>query len=179
MTDKKTLAKKVVMLGDSSVGKTSLVRRFVQDIYDDVYVMTLGVKITKKVVCLEKVAREYTLMIWDIAGVLEYHRVPSNYYAGAAGGLMVCDITNRESLDNIGEWLTILEKHSGNVPIVLLVNKMDLKDQAQFSDSDIRESLEGHEFPYLYTSAKDGTNVELAFNKLTEFMASRRAGDDE
>ena len=149
--------RKVVMLGDPAVGKTSLVNRYVLNMFDEKYLTTIGAKPTKKIVDVGN--DKVTLMIWDIAGHA-YNSHP-NYYTNAKGAILVCDLTKRSTLESLRSWRTGLYNTVGNVPVYVFANKSDLDDW-EFNDKDL-DSL-GLDFKI--TSAKTGDNVEKAFNDL-------------
>jgi len=157
--------KKVVMLGDPMVGKTSLVQRYVKNMFDDTYLTTIGTKPSKKEV---KVGQSNVIiMIWDIAG--HSYTLHPEYYVGAKGALLVCDLTRRSTLENLMSWYTSLANRVGDVPIVILANKADvLKSEFNLED------VERLGFRAMRTSAKTGENVELAFMTLAEDMTDER-----
>jgi len=162
------LIKKICILGDGAVGKTSLIRRYVHDVFDDKYLSTIGAKITKKVVTLKyhgaKPDVVLTLMIWDIAGQKDYNNVHPTYYQGAEGALIVCDITRKETLGNMSQWVESLHSVANKVPMVFLANKSDLKIQATFNENDMKNIAARFKSPFFLTSAKTGQNVEEAFS---------------
>ncbi|MEW5937579.1 MAG: Rab family GTPase [Candidatus Thermoplasmatota archaeon] len=155
-------ARKVVMLGDPAVGKTSLVRRFVSNMFDDRYLGTIGAKPSKKVVQIGE--DRITLVIWDIAGVSSRSVHPS-YYAGAKGALIVSDLTRRATMESIEWWRSNLSKSEGSVPFIVLANKSDLPDW----EFDIGE-IESPYIDPMRTSAKTGEHVEKTFHDLAEMI---------
>lgn len=168
------IAKKICLLGDPAAGKTSLIRRYVYDKFADKYLSTMGAKISKKVMEIPgqigKPDIELTLIIWDIAGQKDFRRVQKIYYQGAKGALVVSDITRRETLDNINNWIKQLYNITDNVPIVCLANKSDLIARAEFNESDLRTIAGLYGVDHMLTSAKTGKNVEKAFLKLGEAL---------
>src|SRR5262244_2366455 len=118
------LQKKICMIGSFAVGKTSLVRRFVQSIYSEVYHTTVGVKVDKKVV--QSAGSEVTLVLWDIYGEDELQKMRWSYVRGAAGYLLVADGTRRATLDKAIELEERLRREVGAIPFVFAVNKSDL-----------------------------------------------------
>ncbi len=166
----KRLIKKICILGDGAVGKTSLIRKYVYDMFEDKYLSTIGAKITKKVITLkyhgEKPDVILTLMIWDIAGQEDYRNVHPTYYQGAEGALVVCDKTRKETLDNLPKWVENLYNVSDNIPIVFLANKNDLKMQTSFNENDMKKMADKFGGNYFFTSAKTGENVENAFSEI-------------
>jgi len=164
------LIKKICILGDGAVGKTSLIRRYVHDVFDDKYLSTIGAKITKKVVTLKyhgaKPDVVLTLMIWDIAGQKDYNNVHPTYYQGAEGALVVCDITRKETLGNMSQWVESIYNVANKVPMVFLANKSDLKMQATFNENDMKNIAARFKSSFFLTSAKTGQNVEEAFSTI-------------
>ncbi len=152
--------RKIVMLGNPGVGKTSLVRKFVHDMFDDKYLSTLGAKPTKKLI---KVGDDnLTMMIWDLAG--QNFNLHPAYYAGAKGALLVCDLTRRDTAEALVNWYSALIERAGDIPVRVLANKSDLDGEFDI------ERLEEMGFKSMKTSAKFGDNVELAFQELAEVM---------
>lgn len=157
------------MLGAAAVGKTSLVRRFVEGIFREEYVTTIGVNIQKKEVTLGE--DEVTLLLWDLNGEDRFQSVSTSYFQGMAGYLLVADGTRPDTLDTA---LTLHERAReavGEVPFYLLVNKADLREAEDTEWGLSPEVLADHgvsEWPVLYTSAKDGVRVEEAFTGLAE-----------
>ena len=171
----RSITKKVTLLGDPAVGKTSLIHRYVYDMFDDKYLATIGAKITKKQIhcqCSEGIREdtELCLMIWDIAGQKAFESVHKAYYRGSEAGLVVADITKRETLEHIPKWIMELYEVVGRVPVILLVNKFDLADQFAFGEMEIKQVLSNLAVNYLFTSAKTGHNVETSFKELSKLI---------
>ena len=160
------MVKKVCLLGDSSVGKTSLIRKYVYNTFDDSYIATIGTKTVKKELKVEYFGKELelVLMIWDILGQKEYRRIQSMSFQGTSGGLVVCDITRRETLDSLRDyWIPELTKIAGKIPLVFMANKCDLVGKEAFGAAELGKLAEENGASYLLTSAKTGLNVENAF----------------
>ena len=173
------LVKKVCLRGDSSVGKTSLIRKYVYNTFDDSYIATIGTKTVKKELRVDYFGKEIelVLMIWDILGQKEYRRVQSMSFQGTGGGLIVCDITRKESLDSLREyWVPELKKVAGNIPLVFMANKCDLKPA--FDPSELGNLAAEHGCPYMLTSAKTGENVENVFITLGQALVGGRSGGE-
>jgi hypothetical protein len=149
--------KKVCMLGSFSVGKTSLVRRFVESMFSDAYLTTVGVKIDKKPMQVD--GNDVTLMLWDIYGEDDFQRLRMSYLRGASGFLLVADGTRRATLD----------KALGPVQAVLVLNKCDLTEQWEIEQEKENE-LAGRGWTLVRTSAKTGQGVEEVFTALTRAM---------
>ncbi len=165
------LKRKIVLLGDLAVGKTSLVRRFVYNQFSDKYIQTIGTKVSKKNIVMDVNGEKYeiTLVIWDVLGQQGYTQVQSVAFRGSHGALFVCDLTRKSTLYSILHyWIPKLEEVAG-VPGVLLANKNDLHNW-EITTSDLDEFSKITGLPYLLTSAKTGENVEKAFEMLTKLM---------
>lgn len=164
------LAKKVLLIGDPSVGKTSLVRKFVLDIFDDKYLTTLGTKVTNKTLLFAPEALnkrvELKLLIWDVMGQKEYKMIQESAYQGSSGAIIVGDLSRKETIDNLGNWVSDLFNISGVIPIVFVGNKIDLVDPNSVSKVELDNLSMSYEAPYLITSAKTGENVEATFQEL-------------
>ncbi len=165
------MVKKICMLGNPAVGKTSLVQNYVFNVFKDTYLSTIGAKPTKKQLQLTHPTNQLpvnlTLIIWDIAGHNTFQDIHQTYYRGAEGALIVCDVTSRESLKAIPNWLTTFYEVVGVVPVVVMANKSDLKDQAVITEADLQEVSKAIESPFYFSSAKTGAHVEEAFDKLS------------
>jgi small GTP-binding protein len=161
------LQKKICMLGAFAVGKTSLVRQFVESIYSDAYHTTVGVKIDKKVVNADGV--EITLVLWDIYGEDDYQKMRWSYLKGASGYLLVADGTRRATLDRAIALEQKAREEVGALPFVFVMNKSDL-----ISDWEVPEDWEARlaalHWDTLKSSAKTGQGVEEAFQQLTRKM---------
>jgi hypothetical protein len=161
------IQKKVCMLGSFSVGKTSLVRRFVESIFSDTYLPTLGVKIDKKQ--LQIAGQDLTLMLWDIHGEDEFQKLRMSYLRGASGLLLVGDGTRRETLDKALAIKEETDKMLGAVHSVLVLNKCDLTEQWEI-DPEEENAVAGQGWSVIRTSAKTGQGVEEVFTALARVM---------
>jgi small GTP-binding protein len=161
------LQKKVCLLGGFGVGKTSLVQRYVQSIFSDKYLTTVGVKIEKKMVNVG--AAEVALILWDIAGEDDVNGIRTSYLRGAAGYLLVVDVTRGETLEVAKSIQALVTSEIGSVPFLFLFNKTDLKEDWDLPEQSLEDLKDaGHEV--LRTSAKTGEGVEEAFQTLAQRM---------
>ena len=166
------LEKKICMMGAPGVGKTSLVRRFVDSVFSEKYLSTIGVKIDKKSVAVEDTT--LNLMLWDLQGETEQQRVRPEYLRGAAGFLLVIDATRRETLDTA---LDLGRRAAEVVPgaaLMLVLNKTDLVMERLISDADLA-GLATAGWRIGLTSARSGEGVDLAFRQLAEQMVGSGA----
>jgi small GTP-binding protein len=169
-TESYDLMKKICLLGDPGVGKTSLIRRFVTDLFNDNYISTIGAKITKKTIVIDMPERELhvnlILMIWDLAGQKEYKAFHEMHLKGMEGVLAVADLTRRNTTDSLKGALQMAGRTGVDIPMVFLLNKADLAEPSDADLKDIRTLAAEKSIPVLATSAKTGLNVELSFQKL-------------
>jgi len=161
---------KVCLIGDPGVGKTSLIRRFVLDIFDDTYITTIGAKVTKKELTLYLQERDIranlSLMIWDVSGQKDYKIFHEIYLNGMEGALVVADLTRQNTFSSLKAVLSMAERTGTDVPMVFLLNKCDLAEPSPSDLKDVRTLASHNAIPVLATSARTGLNVELAFSKL-------------
>ena len=158
----RALSKKIVMMGSFAVGKTSLVRRFVHDAFDDAYLSTLGVKVSKKTVTLSDA--RLMMMLWDISGREGFEHLRASYLKGAGGALLVADVTRPRTFETIAAEARSLHEVAGPVPTVIAVNKSDLVPAVSKAEIDAIAGRLGA--PWLPTSALTGDAVEQAFSML-------------
>lgn len=163
------IQKKVCMLGATGVGKTSLVSRFVTSLFSDKYLTTVGVKVDKKIVAMD--GQQVTLLLWDIYGEDEFQTVRSSYLRGASGYLLVADGTRQLTLDTARELQKTAAGEIGQVPFILVLNKMDLEGEWRIDDRALWRLAEDG-WSVIRTSAKTGAGVEDAFLKLTQKMVA-------
>ena len=153
--------KKLCMIGDFAVGKTSLVRRFLTNVFSEDYITTVGVKIETRTVSISE-TDAVKLVVWDIAGADKLDALRSNYLLGAAGFLLVADGTRRNTLESVFELKSTIESQVGTIPSRLVINKTDLRDNWELTRDDY-EKLAGLDIPFVETSAKSGEHVETVF----------------
>lgn len=181
MTDK-LMKVKVCLIGDAQVGKTSLIHRFVMDVFDDRYVQTLGTKVSKKEMKIDVPRTEHRMnvhmTIWDIMGQKGFRELLKDaYFQGASGIVAVCDLTNRASLDDLDDWIESVKAIAGKIPAVFVANKVDLAQEKQFGEEEIANVAKAHGSSYYLTSAKTGVEVENAFQTLASIMVEAKMGN--
>jgi hypothetical protein len=175
------LKSKICLVGGLAVGKTSLIRRFVLNVFDERYETTLGTKVTKKTLELSLPDREgvvhMDMTIWDIMGQKGFQELLKEaYFHGARGILAVADLTRRSSLIDVADWVGAVQGVAGAIPVLIAANKSDLTDQTEVSRAQIRELGAHFACDFLTTSAKTGERVEEAFLRLGRLAAERQLG---
>ena len=167
---------KVLLTGAAAVGKTSLVQRFIKKRFQANYKLTVGVDILTKDVEF-KPNEIATLSIWDIGGQQRFEFIRSTFYKGAAGALLVFDLTRAQTFAEIRKWLTEIRQFAGEgIPFILIGNKADLVEQVGevIDRNEARALAEGENSIYIETSAKTGDNVDAAFTQLTRRIIESR-----
>ncbi|XP_030528247.1 ras-related protein Rab11A [Rhodamnia argentea] len=161
---------KVVLIGDSAVGKSQILSRFARNEFSLDSKATIGVEFQTRTLVIQH--KSVKAQIWDTAGQERYRAVTSAYYRGAVGAMLVYDITRRQSFDHIPRWLDELRSHADkNIVIILIGNKTDLENQRAVPTEDAKEFAQKEGLFFLETSALDATNVESAFlTVLTEIF---------
>jgi small GTP-binding protein len=175
MTETKHLKSKICLVGEKAVGKTSLVRRYVLNMFDDQYITTIGTRVSKKEARVFLPERDLLvdvdMQIWDIMGEKGFRELLKEaYFYGANGILAVADLTRRKTLDDLDDWIDGVEQIVGKVPILIAVNKSDLVSSAQFGERDVEQVARAFDCPYLLTSAKSGSKVEDAFRRIGQMV---------
>lgn len=170
MTEFKEMMKKMCVIGEAAAGKTSLIRRFVVDKFDDKYIVTIGTKTSKKILSIRdgNINVSLKLMIWDILGQSHFDKLKESAFKGSNGAFIVLDLTRKETLQAFDKWLESLYNIVPNIPVIVLANKNDL--EPKFTKDEIEEVLNKYGFPYFLTSAKTGENVDNAFYTLGKMM---------
>ena len=165
---------KVLLLGDSDVGKSSLILRYTEETFNSKLVNSIGVdfKMKKK----EIDGKIIKVQIWDTAGHERFRSITYSYYRGANAIIIVFDITDKKSFLSITEWLKQIEKHAKeNVFKFLVGNKSDLAEERKVTFEEAKEYADKHDLPYIETSAKEGINInELFESSIKSFLSSNK-----
>ncbi|OLY82764.1 GTP-binding protein ypt1 [Smittium mucronatum] len=163
---------KLLLIGDSGVGKSCLLLRFADDTYTESYISTIGVDFKIRTIELE--GKTVKLQIWDTAGQERFRTITSSYYRGAYGIIVVYDVTDQESFNNVERWLQEIGRYaSEGVNKLLVGNKSDLEDDRTVDYTQAKEFADQLGIPFLETSAKDSTNVEQAFLTMAKQIKDR------
>ena len=185
MVNEYQMKTKVCLVGEAAVGKTSLIRRFVQDVFDDSYITTLGAKVSKKEIQVEIPEKDLLIqmdmVLWDIMGEKGVRDLLREaFFSGAKGILGVCDLTRYSSLKELDDWVQSVFQVVGEIAVVYAVNKVDLRDEVMllYGEQDIELSAQAFDATYFYTSAKTGEHVQMIFQRLAEDVVRRNLPTD-
>jgi len=166
---------KLLLIGDSAVGKSSVLLRFCDNAFQDGTVNLTSVDFKTKTVQVD--GKPYQLQVWDTAGQERFRTITSSFYRGAHGIIVVYDITDQSSFNNVKLWMQEIQRYaSAGVCKMLVGNKQDLDDRRVVTTSSAKEYASGLNVPFLETSAKTGYDVELAFQTLTQEIINQQQG---
>ena len=158
------LSLKILLIGDSQVGKTSLLLKYTEHVFPEEHIATIGVEYKDKFILKDNY--NIRLQIWDTAGQERFHSITKNIYRNANGVLFVYDITNQESFSNIKNWIKDLQNVGNDIKGVIIGNKLDLEQKRDVSKQDLEEIGKKYNMPILETSAKQSINVNEGFELL-------------
>eukprot|EP01084_Bolivina_argentea_P124723 220994_1 len=163
---------KLLLIGDSGVGKSCLLLRFADDTYTESYISTIGVDFKIQTIDLE--SKTIKLQIWDTAGQERFRTITSSYYRGAHGIIVVYDVTDRDSFQNVKQWLHEIDRYAcENVNKLLVGNKSDLEEKRAVPFEEAKEFADSLGIEFLETSAKNADNVDNAFMTMAGQIKSR------
>lgn len=166
---------KLLLIGDSGVGKTCILFRFSDDAFNSTFISTIGIDF--KIKTIELRGKKIKLQIWDTAGQERFHTITVSYYRGAMGIMLVYDITNAKSFDNIAKWLRNIQEHANDdVERMILGNKCDMDDKRVISKERGETIARENGVRFLETSAKANINIEQAFLELSESILDKTPG---
>lgn len=166
----RTVQKKICLLGDFAVGKTSLIRRFVEGRFDDRYLSTIGVKISRKPI--EMADFTLNLLIWDLASGDDFSKSSANYLRGAVAALIVCDLTRPDTLAGFQFYTSQMRQINPGAILLFAGNKADLAEERAITDEELQAICQTLGGSCLDTSAKTGYQVEEAFQRLAQQITS-------
>eukprot|EP00397_Hematodinium_sp_SG-2012_P054535 GEMP01065843.1.p1 GENE.GEMP01065843.1~~GEMP01065843.1.p1 ORF type:complete len:207 (+),score=38.99 GEMP01065843.1:73-693(+) len=163
---------KLLLIGDSGVGKSCLLLRFADNTYTESYISTIGVDF--KIRTIEQEGKVVKLQIWDTAGQERFRTITSSYYRGAHGIIIVYDVTDRESFNSVKHWIEEISRYAAEGANKLLVgNKCDLQSKKVVSYDEAKDLADSLNIKFLETSAKNAHNVEEAFNTMGTEIKTR------
>ena len=160
---------KVIVIGDTCVGKTNFIFRFVENRFSLNYVSTVGFDYRSKIITLPKSKKKVKLQIWDTAGQERYNAVNKNLFQKVQGVIIMYDITNRASFENINKWLYLLSQNVSDKAKILVGSKLDLSEEKRIVTEEEGQNLaDKNNMPFYETSSKTGENVEKIFFTLAQ-----------
>ena len=163
---------KILTSGEGGVGKTTLLHRYVEGKFAGDMKMTIGIQFFLKEFMIDD--RHCALQLWDFGGQERFRFTLKSYVLGAKGALLMFDLTRPSTLDNLGEWISIVRKPDNSLPIILVGTKLDLIDEIQIQDDHAQSFLEKYDlFDYIKVSSLTGENVEKCFELLTRKILER------
>jgi small GTP-binding protein len=162
---------KVCVIGDGAVGKTSLIIRYTEGHFRESYLMTVGTSFAVKALDLDGI--QVKLQLWDLAGQPHFSSVRPVFYRGSVGGILVFDVTRRETFNNIHTWFNEFTQVTGVLPFALVANKTDLVDQRQVTQEEGEAYAQKNGWVYFETSAKDGRGVNGAFRQIAQQVVGK------
>ena len=172
MTESSEMIFKILIIGDSTTGKTNILSKYLHNKFDKASKATIGVELCRKIYTIKN--EKVEAQIWDTAGQERYRSVTKAYYKGALGALIVYDITKKETFGNIDNWIADIRNSADKkVSIILVGNKNDLEQEREVSKDSGEMKARQFGFAYMETSALNGTNIELAFQTLIEEVYKR------
>ena len=168
MSDLNENVYKLLLLGDSTVGKTCFLIKYTDQSFQDIHMATIGLDYRVKTMKLKN-NKEVKIQIWDTAGQDRFRAITKNYYKGSHGIILIYDITNRRTFENVQQWISqIREETSQNVVIYLIGNKIDMKEERKVSTEEGKKLADELGLPFMETSAKEGININEVFDDIVE-----------
>ena len=169
---------KIIIIGDTCVGKSNILSRYVKDEFREDSISTVGVELGTKFVKIKETGAK--VQIWDTAGQERYRSITSSYYKGSHGCLIVYDITNEKTFENVEKWLEQAKKEAGNdVSVILVGNKCDLEDARKITKEQGEEKAKTLNVPFFETSALSRVNIDEIFMELLNNIYDRTGGKNE
>jgi len=162
---------KIIIIGESGVGKSSLLMRYVDNYFPEHYISTIGVDF--KIKTLTSDGKLVKLQIWDTAGQEKFRFITNSFYRGSHGVILVFDVTDQHSFDKIKQWVSDVNSFQPNAPLILVANKCDRTDKRVVREEDAIKFANDHGMMYVESSCKSGVGVETVFEKLTSKLTAR------
>ena len=163
---------KLLIIGDSNVGKTSMLLNYTDNYFPETHLATIGVEYKIKQIKLNNY--NITLQIWDTAGQERFRSITKSFFRNANGILFVYDVTNRKTFQNVKDWIIDSENNDSGFQKILIGNKIDLKDKRQVETDELKDYGLKKNIEVIETSAKDKINVDEAFRKIVELILNNK-----
>ena len=159
---------KLLLLGDTAVGKTSILLKYINDTFDQSVISTIGVDYMDKIIDYDKY--KIKLQIWDTSGQERFRSITRNFYRNADGVMVVFDLTKKATYDHVKVWLSEAYEHNEDITTILIGNKLDLVNERDVSKEIAVNFANNNKLKYLETSAKNGTNIKESFNTIIDLL---------
>ena len=172
---KNLISLKILLIGDSHVGKTSIILKYVDDFFPEEHIATIGIEYKDKII--NKDGYNIRIQIWDTAGQERFNSITKNIYRNTNGVLFVYDVTNRKSFNSMKNWIKDTEKIDKDIKGIILGNKIDLEEK-QINSDELEELGNKMKMKFLETSAKENINVKEAFNLMVEELLKGKSEKD-
>ena len=169
----------ILLLGDSSVGKTSLITRYANGIFKEEYLATIGLDYYTKEEMINN--QNVLVKLWDTAGQERFKALTPNYFKNAEGVILVYDVTNSESFENLKYWIGSIKSNLGEnnlLPIIIIGNKIDMDDMRDINKEDAEKFSKENDYKYFEASAKTGEGVDDAIRQLVNLVLNQRNNDE-
>jgi len=170
---------KIILIGNSGVGKSSILQRYIQKVFDENYSCTIGVDFFMKSLNIGE--KSIKLQLWDTAGTEKFRSITTGYYRGANAAFVVFDLTSKKSFNALNEWIQNYYKYSNpdsEKNVVLIGNKSDLIEEREITEEEINNFVKDNNIKYFETSAKDGKNVDECFYYISEKLMKQYENKD-
>ena len=167
---------KLLLLGDSSVGKTSILVKYINNKFDESSISTVGVDYMDKIIDYNKY--KIKLQIWDTSGEEKFRTITKNFYRNADGLLVVFDLTRKETYDHVRGWINEAKENNDKIKTILIGNKLDLQDERKVENAVPKQYAEKNSLKYLETSAKDGINISESFEAMINLLFDGKSEEE-
>ena len=167
---------KILILGDSAIGKTSLLLKYVDGYFPKIYISTLGVEFKSKTINLNGI--DIKLQIWDTAGQERFHCITKNFMKGSDGIIFAYDITNRSTFDNLKNWISEAQEAAGDFEKIIVGNKIDLEKERKVSKESLNKFCENKKIKGMEISVKKEINVNECFEALTKLIIEGKSKEE-
>ena len=167
---------KILIIGDTNVGKTSLLLRYIDDYFPDKHMATIGVEYRVK--AIEYRGFKIKLQLWDTAGQERFHSITKNFFHNADGILFVYDITNKKSFKGVKNWIKESEEIKDDIQKIIVGNKCDMVHQRSITNKEVEKYCKENKIDFIETSAKDNINLKEVFNKIIELIFKDKSDEE-